>query len=530
MKHFDSLGLMLDCSRNAVMSVEELKKYITVLNRMGYNQFQLYMEDTYEIEGEPFFGYHRGRYTPAELKELNSFCQNLGVDLVPNIQTLAHLNAIMRWPEYKEINDCDDILLVEDEKTYTLIENMLRSLRQSFTSDKIHIGMDEAHMVGRGKYMDIHGTRERSEIFLSHINRVCALCKKYGFKPMMWSDMFYTLATGGHYDTATTFNKDISSKIPDNLTLVYWEYWTSNVKCYDNVIKGHQSICDRIAFGGGAIKWVGHTPHNTLSIKSTKAALTSCIKNGIKDVFITSWGDDGAEASAWSVLPTLCYAACLANGITKLADIKQTFKDCTGVSYDDFMLLDLPDRLTDDPVPNPSKYLLYNDCFMGIFDGNVAPDYAQKYASYARKLRNAAKRTGEFSYIFDKAAKLCSLLSVKADLGLRTRKAYLANDKEALEIVINDYSKAIKKAREFYTAFKTQWFNENKPHGFDIQDMRLGGLIMRLESCKERLIAFKNGEISEIPELCDEPMILNEGKPMLFNSYGKSASTNVLSW
>ena len=59
--YFDSLGVMLDCSRNAVMTVDELKRYITVLNKMGYNQFQLYTENTYEIEGEPYFGYHRGR-------------------------------------------------------------------------------------------------------------------------------------------------------------------------------------------------------------------------------------------------------------------------------------------------------------------------------------------------------------------------------------------------------------------------------------------------------------------------------------
>ena len=61
MKHFDTFGIMIDCSRNAVMTVEELKKFISLVSKMGYNQLQLYTEDTYEIEGEPFFGYKRGR-------------------------------------------------------------------------------------------------------------------------------------------------------------------------------------------------------------------------------------------------------------------------------------------------------------------------------------------------------------------------------------------------------------------------------------------------------------------------------------
>ena len=50
------LGVMLDCSRNAVMKVSELKKFILNLEKMGYNLLQLYTEDTYTIESEPLFG------------------------------------------------------------------------------------------------------------------------------------------------------------------------------------------------------------------------------------------------------------------------------------------------------------------------------------------------------------------------------------------------------------------------------------------------------------------------------------------
>ena len=41
------LGVMLDCSRNAVMSVAELKNFILTLKKTGYNCLQLYTEDTY---------------------------------------------------------------------------------------------------------------------------------------------------------------------------------------------------------------------------------------------------------------------------------------------------------------------------------------------------------------------------------------------------------------------------------------------------------------------------------------------------
>ena len=107
-------GVMLDMSRNAVMKPEQVKKFAKIISGFGYNMIQLYTEDTYEVEGEPYFGYMRGRYTQAEIRDIVEYCETIGVEIVPCIQTLAHLNQIFRWRSvYYQINDCEDILLVE---------------------------------------------------------------------------------------------------------------------------------------------------------------------------------------------------------------------------------------------------------------------------------------------------------------------------------------------------------------------------------------------------------------------------------
>ena len=41
---FETLGVMIDCSRNAVLSVENAKRLLRVLALMGYNMVQLYTE------------------------------------------------------------------------------------------------------------------------------------------------------------------------------------------------------------------------------------------------------------------------------------------------------------------------------------------------------------------------------------------------------------------------------------------------------------------------------------------------------
>ena len=74
---------MLDMSRNAVMKPEEVKKFAATIKKLGYNMIQLYTEDTYEVPGEPYFGYLRGRYSQAELKNMVKYCDSIGVELLP---------------------------------------------------------------------------------------------------------------------------------------------------------------------------------------------------------------------------------------------------------------------------------------------------------------------------------------------------------------------------------------------------------------------------------------------------------------
>ena len=149
---FKKLGVMIDCSRNAVLNKKSFCRMVDILSALGYNFIRLYTEDTYEVDGEPYFGYMRGRYSREEIREMDAYATSKGIELIPCIQTLAHLNSIFRYAEYMKINDTDDILLVGAKRTYKLIDNMFRSLAESFTSRTVHIGMDEAFMLGRGKY------------------------------------------------------------------------------------------------------------------------------------------------------------------------------------------------------------------------------------------------------------------------------------------------------------------------------------------------------------------------------------------
>ena len=53
---FEKNGFYLDVSRNAVMRPSTVKEMIKKIALMGMNTFWLYMEDTYEVKNNPYFG------------------------------------------------------------------------------------------------------------------------------------------------------------------------------------------------------------------------------------------------------------------------------------------------------------------------------------------------------------------------------------------------------------------------------------------------------------------------------------------
>lgn len=74
----NDLGVMVDCSRNAVPKISTLKKFVRYLSFMGYTFLGLYMEDTLKIDGEPYIGYQRGAYTVKDIQELDTYAQQYG--------------------------------------------------------------------------------------------------------------------------------------------------------------------------------------------------------------------------------------------------------------------------------------------------------------------------------------------------------------------------------------------------------------------------------------------------------------------
>ena len=514
-------GAMVDMSRNAVMNVKTVKFMLRKMALMGMNAFMLYTEDTYEIEGRPFFGYMRGRYTKEEIRELDAYAIKLGIELIPCIQVLGHLATHLKWPASSPYRDTANALLSGADATYALIDDMFRTISECFTSKRLHMGMDETHDLGTGAYLDKNGYRPREDVYLDHLSKVVEIAHKYGFKPMMWSDMFFELAGGRGtptYCPSIVMTEDIAKRVPKGVQQVFWDYYNEDENFYAVNIEKHKMLGENTMFAGGIWCWSGHCPHFSRSLEDTPPALEACRKGGIKEVIATIW-HNGSECSlVMSVAGLAWYADYDYKGRFDEASIKECFEAaCPGAVYEDFMAAELPE-LAHGGEGCISRSLIYNDPLIGLIDKHIeGNDMKPYYEAASTRLKGVGRDLPVFSYAFDVVYKVSELLENKADFGVRLKAAYDAGDKKALALMAEECDLIIEKIEALKCSHREAWFAHNKPFGWEVHDIRYGGLKLRFECAKERITDYLNGLVPKIDELEAERLSFNGAPAGKFN-------------
>ena len=148
---------------------------------------------------------------------------------------------------------------------------------------------------------------------------------------------------------------------------------------------------------------------------------------------------------------------------------------------------------------------------MGLFDKDLRnTDFSQHYEKLAQKMTDYAKKYVGFKTMFEFYAQLAKVLKVKAYLGIRITSAYKNDNREELNLIQNDIlpklQDDIKKLRE---AHRKYFFEEYKPIGWEILDIRYGGAIMRIDTAIFRLESYLSGQCNKLDELDEERLSMS---------------------
>lgn len=532
--NFKTIGIMLDCSRNAVMTVEHFKGWLRQLALLGYNMAMLYTEDTYELTGEPYFGYQRGRYTPEELKEIDEYASQLGIEMIGCIQTLGHLEQILRWSVYDDVKDTSSVLLVGEEKTYKLIEKMIANFASVYKSKRIHIGMDETHDLGRGRFLDKFGYKRGFDIFNEHLDRVIRICKKYKLKPMIWSDMYFRMGSkvSEYYDDDCVIPDEVKAKIPKDVELVYWDYYHTDEAGYLKMIDKHKDLGFTPIMGSGVWTW-GRLWHAMTTTQATVSqCIPACTKSGIDEIFFTMWGDDGGYCEFDSAVTGLAYSAELIYNSEKQIDSELLKKRFAAICFGDFDVITLPSELDvyegTEEKGYPRIYgvsVLWDDPLYGIYFRNEkikTPDIWDKAVRHYSQLAEKLNAISDDN--IKHAALLAELLAKKIALRIKLEGAYIDKNFEELKKVIAEIPAIINLYDELDKSFRKSWLSCNKVFGLDTIQRRLASLARRYRELSDRINELIDGKIEKIDELEN----LSD-TTMEYISYGFHVYRNVIS-
>lgn len=503
-RHIASCGMMLDMSRGGVMTVEAVKGMIDAHAALGLNLMMLYTEDTYTVPEAPYLGYLRGRYTEKELREMDDYAAESGVELVPCVQTLAHLEQFLQWDVNRDIKDNDCVLMIDEPKTYAWIRAALTALRRCFRTNRIHIGMDEAHGVGLGEYYQKHGAVNRFELLNRHLNRVVDICKELGFKPIMWSDMFYRLGSknNDYYDTDAVVPESAIAQIPD-VALCYWDYYHTDERFYAGMLEGHRKMGKEVVFAGGIWTWSGILPHVRKTNATMYPALRACLKAGIGTVLATSWGDDGCETDyrlALNQLPIYSEHVWLGEDCTR-AEVERMGERLTGLSEACFNAMGA--FYADDDDRRPGKGLFYCDPLYPLTEGLWdLTGYREGLEEGIKTLeRHLDDSRCEYAWLAMRIA------LEKLNWVNELRPAYLRGDKAVVLTMANEKLPAM---RELYvkmmSVWREQWESGRKRNGWETICARLGAVIARLDDVQRILLRWADGTIECVEELDETPL------------------------
>lgn len=520
-RRFTRNGIMFDCSRNAVANLDALRYMLRRMALMGLDWAMMYTEETYELDSEPYFGYCRGRYSEEELRALDDYADALGIELIPCIQTLSHLERFLHWPAAARYRDTQVTLMVGNEDVYDLIERMLQSAVRPYRSRRIHIGMDEAWDLGRGERLSRRGYTPPSTLMAEHLRRVREIVHKLGLQAMMWSDMhFENAGPGGYYGEDKVFTDEIVRSAPADIDLVYWDYYHEREAGYDRMLTLHEQFSAKTVFAGGIWTWSGIAADYRKTMTVIGPALRMCLKHGVREVFATAWGDNGGECPFSTILLGLqAYAEFDYAGTLDEAHLMRRFAQCVGADGRAFLRIgelhhpferEKPER----GVVNVCKPLLYEDPLIPLFERDFAGESMQAHyaALQLAFLRDADAAPQALQPMLRMYEALAEALRLKCAWRDGAAAAVRAHDQKAARALLDVADANIAALMELAECWRAVWMAENKPFGFEVVDARVGGVIARFRSAKARMQAFADGELADIPELsCEKLPCLVDG-------------------
>lgn len=292
---FPARGVMLDISRDKVPTMETLFGLIDWLASLKLNQFQLYTEHTFAYRNHPSVWAKATPITAEQILELDAYCKERFVELVPNQNSFGHMWRWLKLPEYAHLAETHErviewmsevpfTLAPNDPGSLELLESMYDELLPNFTSTLFNVGADETWDLGTGRSKADVEARGKGRVYLDFLLKIYEQVKARGRTMQFWGDII------NQYP-------ELVPEIPKDTIALEWGYEAGHPYEEKSKLFADSGIPFYVCPGTSSWTTIAGRTENMMG------CIRNSIENGLKygaiGVLNTDWGDRGH----WQHLP-----------------------------------------------------------------------------------------------------------------------------------------------------------------------------------------------------------------------------------
>jgi hypothetical protein len=290
-------GVMLDVSRDKVPTMETLKSLIDLLASWKINQFQLYIEHTFAYSAHREVWEQASPFTADEIRELDAFCRERFVELVPNQNSFGHLERWFMHERYRPLAETDGGIelpwgeitkypfsLAPSRDALAFLDGLYGELLPNFSSARFNVGCDETYDLGLGKSRERVERVGRPRVWLEFVREIRVLAAKHGRSIQVWGD-------------TVRRHPELFGDLPRDITILDWGYDRE---------RSLAATAERLAQAGqpfyvcpGTSSWTSLTGRTDNAVANILDAVEVANTFSAGGVMLTDWGDGGH----WQQLP-----------------------------------------------------------------------------------------------------------------------------------------------------------------------------------------------------------------------------------
>jgi len=289
---FRARGVMLDISRDKVPTMATLFELVDQFAAMKINHLQLYTEHTFAYRGHRDVWVNASPMTGQEILELDQYCKERFIELVPNQNSFGHLERWLKLPAYRDLAEAPDgftfpwgyrhptgfTLNPLDPRSIELVGELYAELLPHFTSPLFNVGCDETFDLGLGKSKAECERVGKGRVYLEFLKKIHGLLQDHQRIMMFWGDIIL-------------HHPELLPEAPRDVVALEWGYEAGHP--FDEHLAKFDEAGIPFFVCPGTSAWCSLTGRTDNALANLREAAGAGLKHYAAGYLITDWGDWG---------------------------------------------------------------------------------------------------------------------------------------------------------------------------------------------------------------------------------------------